>query len=120
MKHALMISVAGAICLTLMSGSLSVALALRPKIEPGKTYCQCSCSNSTGTNDLVWEKVASCSLNSRNCKFNNPSNQGKLEAGKLSSCMQCKSDAPGSLLCGGTRRLPPDMTPIPPMELQTR
>jgi hypothetical protein len=70
-----------------------------PKFQPGKTYCQCACRNSTGTKDLTWELVNSCAVNGQKCKFNNPSNENKLESGRLRDCMRCSSDAPGSLSC---------------------
>lgn len=95
------VCVAGALGLAVLLASTGVSLAA-PKFIQGKTYCQCSCSNSTGTADLRWEKVATCSINGRNCSFNNPSNLGKLEAGKLSSCMSCQANAAGGLLCSAT------------------
>jgi hypothetical protein len=84
--------------LAVLLGSTGVGLALM-KFKPGHTYCQCACRNATGTADLTWEKVASCNINGKSCSFNNPSNQGKLETGKLDSCMSCQPDSDGGILC---------------------
>ena len=65
----------------------------RPKIEAGKTYCSCSCKTDMYTGvDLIWEKVASCRLNGKDCKAQ-IGNQ--LVPGKLEGCLQCTGDSSG-------------------------
>jgi hypothetical protein len=110
--------------LAVLLGSTGVGLALRPKFQPGKTYCQCACRNATGTADLTWQKVASCNINGKSCSFNNPNNLGKLEPGKLDDCMSCQADSGGGLLCsaapGSGLRTPREGLLDPPKTIMPR
>jgi hypothetical protein len=74
------------------------------------------CGNSTGHTDLYWKKVASCSLNSKDCKFNNPYNKDKLESGKLYGCHECTAEAEDTLgNCTAQRKVViPDLLDQPP------
>ena len=76
----------------------------RPKIQANKTYCSCSCKTPDYTGvDLIWEKVASCALNGRDCKAQIGD---KLIPGKLQSCQQCTGDNSGGFSsCNTAKRL---------------
>jgi len=103
--------------LAVLLGSSGVSLALFKRFEANKRYCGCECANSTGFNNLYWEKVASCSLNGRKCTFNNPTNGMRLEQGTLRSCMDCVGDADGSggALC--TAKVTPGELSLTPGDL---
>jgi len=72
--------------LAVLIGSSDVSFA-RPKLLANKTYCDCSCNTFSGGKELMWEKVASCSLNGKACSATNSA--GKLEPGTLQHCQQC-------------------------------
>jgi hypothetical protein len=84
--------------------SIEVGVAKPAKIEPGKTYCSCSCKTPDYTGvDLIWEKVASCALNGRDCKAKIGN---ALIPGKLQSCLQCTGDNDGGFAsCNTAKRL---------------
>jgi hypothetical protein len=79
---------------TLLLGSSEISWALM-KTRAGHTYCDCMCTNFRGSADLTWEKVASCGLNGKACSFNNKSDNGILESGTLSRCLECIGDSSG-------------------------
>jgi hypothetical protein len=75
-----------------MLGPPGDSLARPKRFDPAKIYCQCTChgSGGVGHKDLVWEKVAHCSLNGRSCSFNDPYT-GQKTPGKLDGCSECKA-----------------------------
>jgi hypothetical protein len=114
MKVTLKTFVVWALGLAVLLGSEGVGLALS-KFQQGKTYCQCACRGTTGFADLTWEKVASCNINGKNCKFNDPRLPGSpLQAGKLENCMSCQPDKEGGLLCTADSRSATPGLRIPP------
>lgn len=82
----------GLLGLVLIVGWAEESFAIQ-KTRPGRTYCDCGCKTSSRTTELSWEKVASCSLNGKNCKGTNSA--GQVEPGTLVHCQQCQSDNAG-------------------------
>ena len=60
--------------LAVLVGSSSASFAL-PKLRANKTYCDCACGTLSTSKELVWEKVASCSLNGKACSATNSTGQ---------------------------------------------
>lgn len=78
----------------------------RPKIQAGKTYCDCSCGTADTKKELSWEKVASCALNGRSCKAD-----GK--PGTLANCQECKGDSSGGFsTCNDAKKRTISVSPV--------
>jgi hypothetical protein len=94
----------GFLASAVLLASLDVGFARPKKIQAGKTYCSCSCKTPDYTGvDLIWEKVASCALNGRDCQAQIGD---KLIPGKLQSCQQCTGDISGGFSsCDTAKRL---------------
>lgn len=86
------VALVGILGLALIAGWAEVSFAIS-KTRPGKTYCDCGCKTFSRTTELSWLKVASCSLNGKNCKGTNSA--GQVEQGTLVNCQQCQSDNSG-------------------------
>jgi hypothetical protein len=98
------VALVGILGLALLVGWAEVSFAIQ-KTRPGRTYCDCGCKTFSRTTELSWEKVASCSLNGKNCKGTNSA--GQVEQGTLVNCQQCQSDNSGGFSdCTPVRGVP--------------
>jgi hypothetical protein len=91
--------------LAVLLGSPVVTLAAPIKLVIGKTYCSCACVTSAGNKELLWEKVAHCSLNGRSCKADIGD---QTVSGTLANCQEfTEGNAP-------TLAIEPPIVPLPP------
>ncbi len=87
--------VVGILGLAVLLAVPAVSLARPKNWGPGSTMCLCSCEAENGGNVLSWQKVATCAVNGRACKYT-PHEGGDLVNGTLRACQECKVDAGGS------------------------
>jgi hypothetical protein len=103
--------------LGMLLAPLADSLALPPKPDPGKIYCECRCSAGAWVNkDLSWEKKAHCNLNGRSCKIKGA--DGKWHAGKLLNCVECIGQKDGGYLCLPVGAGPPGDIILDPPDVQ--